>query len=260
MNTVLCIALLLGANVYTETFDGANQAYDSGNYQAAIDAYEQLIDENIENPAVFHNLGNAYYRNGRIGPAIANYERALQLDPGLDYAQENLGKCIRETKRQLARPLPPDWEQSLLFWHYSLTPRSTRWLALALWWTLWALLVLQKVRPVRYLTRAALLTGVLAVAFGVSAWVKSHGDLYAVANEPSVPVHYGTSDTETVRFELYEGDRVLVDRRERGWARIMTADGERGWAKEDALTLVGPPYERPAASPPPAEDAGKSPS
>jgi len=87
---------------------------------------------------------------------------------------------------------------------------------------------------------------VLAVAFGLSAWVKAHGDLYAVANNERVPVHYGTSEDETVRFELYEGDRVLVDRRESGWARVMTADGERGWARGRALAFVGPPYERPS--------------
>lgn len=30
---------------------------------------------------LFYNLGNAYYRQGKLGLAILNYERALRLDP-----------------------------------------------------------------------------------------------------------------------------------------------------------------------------------
>lgn len=254
MSLLICAALLFGANVYNATFDRGNASYEEGDYGAAIDAYEQLIEESVVHPAVFYNLGNAYYRNGRLGPAIANFERALQLDPGLANVRENLDKCVGETKRQWARPLPPDWEQSLLFWHYELTPRATRLLAIFFWVALWTALAVRLVRPSPHLSRAALVAGLLAAAFGVSAWVKAHGDLYAVASRGRVPVRYGTSEAEMARFELFEGDRVLVDRREGGWARVMTADGERGWAKEGALAFVGPPYERPALAAAPRAD------
>ena len=52
----------------------------------------------------------------------------------------------------------------------------------------------------------------------------------------------GMSEAESVRFELYEGDRVLVDERMQGWARVTTVSGERGWTREEGLLLVGPPY------------------
>ncbi|HEO70776.1 MAG TPA: SH3 domain-containing protein [Candidatus Hydrogenedentes bacterium] len=121
---------------------------------------------------------------------------------------------------------------------------------MALWLLFWVLLAFRLVRPSRHVTRAAMLLGLLVVAFAFSAWIKAHPSLYAVADRERVPVHYGTSEEETVRFELYEGDRVLVDRRQGGWARVSTADGERGWAKECNLVLVGPPYERPSDEPP----------
>jgi len=244
MSIWLCLVVAAATYPYQEAFERANAAYASRDYAAAINGYEQLIEESVTGPAVFFNLGNAYYRTGRLGAAIANYERALACDPGMECARENLDKCVLETERRLERPLPPDWEQSLLFWHYNLAPAATRMLAILFWLLFWLLLAIRKVRPVRYVLRAAFIVGVLAVAFAVSAWVKAHGDVYAVADAATVPVHYGTSDKETVRFELYEGDRVLVDRRASAWARVMTADGERGWAKEDALAFVGPPYER----------------
>ena len=93
---------------------------------------------------------------------------------------------------------------------------------------------------------ATQLQAILAVAFGASAWEKAHPVELAVANAETVPVHYGTSENETVRFELSEGDRVIVDKRATGWARVVTAEGERGWAQDKHLAFVGPPYERPA--------------
>ena len=88
--------------------------------------------------------------------------------------------------------------------------------------------------------------GLLTTLFAASWWVKSNPHQLAVAAQRGVPVRYGVSDTETVRFELYEGDRVAVDRRNNGWARVETAGGERGWTREEYLVFVGPPYERPS--------------
>ncbi len=241
------MALPAGGDVYDATFERGNKAYMSGNYTEAIAAYEQLVEESVNSAAVFHNLANAYYRDGQLGAAIANYERVLQLDPGFEEAAKNLHICIAQTERRLPRPHPPDWEQSLFFWHYQLTGRTSQWLAGLCWIALWILLGIRQIRPVRYMRRAALVAGVLACSFGASAWFKAHGPTHAVANADRMPVHYGTSDQETVRYELYMGDRVLVDRREAGWARVTTADGERGWSRAESLAFVGPPYERPRA-------------
>ncbi len=87
--------------------------------------------------------------------------------------------------------------------------------------------------------------GLLTALFAASWWVKSNPQQLAVAVQRGVPVRYGVSDTETVHFELYEGDRVVVDRRDNGWARVETAGGDRGWARDEYLVFVGPPYERP---------------
>ena len=227
----------------TDTFERANAAYKAGDFPTAIKTFEQLVGEHVENPAVFYNLANAYYRSGKLGLAIANYERALQLDPGLDNAQRNLSHCVDETKQHLARPLAAGWEQGLLFWHYRLRPDITRALALVFWVALWALLGLLQYRRVRYLKGVAALTGILALAFGASAWAKSASGTLAVTVSETAKVRYATDDKSTVRFELHEGDRVSVDRRERGWARVKTAGGETGWTQESDLFFVGPPYE-----------------
>ncbi len=242
---LMTAAILLGANFLDETFQNAAEAYENHDYAASVQLYEQLVAEGVVNAAVFHNLGNAYYRQGVLGPAIANYERALHLDPGMQNARHNLDQCVRQTEMRMERPLPPVWEQSLLFWHYGLPSRVTSMVALGSWVLFWALLALRQFRPYGYLRLAAGLFLVLAAAFGVSAWNKAHPTMLAVASRPEVPVYHGTSVDEIIRFQLHEGDRVSVDRRERGWTRVATADGEWGWTPDEGLAFVGPPYERP---------------
>ena len=240
------LSMLMAASIFDDSFDAATTAYNESNYAEAVTVLEQLVANGVVEPEVFYNLGNAYYRSGRLAHAIANYERALQLSPRLEGAQENLNTCIRQTERGLSKPQPPDWEQGLLFWHYDIPRKRSLGLALFAWCLLWALLAIRQVRRFPYLRRSALAMGLLTTLFAASWWVKSNPHQLAVAAQRGVPVRYGVSDTETVRFELYEGDRVAVDRRNNGWARVETAGGERGWTREEYLVFVGPPYERPS--------------
>jgi len=235
--------LILAANPFNDTFDRASQAYESGDYASAAQLYAQLAEEGVVHPAVFYNLGNAHFRQGQLAAAIVNYERALQLEPGFESAEHNLAQCLQHTQRQLARPLAPQWEQSLLFWHYRLSARATRWIALTLWIAFWAVMALRRWRRVRFTRQAVIVLGVMAVAFWSSVYVKAHPRGLAVAARPSVPVLYGASEDATMHFELYEGDRVGVERRLPDWALVVTADGKRGWARQEQLYFVGPPYE-----------------
>ena len=51
-------------------------------YGKAIELYEGLLKTHGESAEIYYNLGNAYYKENKIAPAILNYEQALLLDPG----------------------------------------------------------------------------------------------------------------------------------------------------------------------------------
>jgi tetratricopeptide (TPR) repeat protein len=245
---VLCVTLA-AAGSYGQAFQKANDAYEAGDYEGAAARYERLTSEGVVAPELFYNLGNAYYRSGHLGSAIANYERVLRLKPGSQTAKMNQDLCFRQTERRLAQPLAPAWQQSLLFWHGRVSPGAARILAILSWLSLWAILALRQWRPLPYTRPAALVAALLVAAFSLSYWAKTHPQPLAVASAAQVPVRYGTSDEETTRFELSEGDWVRVEDHHKDWSRVCTADGQRGWARRSDLTLVGPPYERaPVAS------------
>lgn len=68
----------------------ADSAYTRDDFSLAATLYSQAIDSLGSSAALYYNLGNAYYRLGRPGLAIVNYERALRLDPSNRNARENL--------------------------------------------------------------------------------------------------------------------------------------------------------------------------
>jgi tetratricopeptide (TPR) repeat protein len=245
MNAMMVVMLLFGADAFEAEFEKGVQAYSRGDYAGAVNAWEKLEKSAVADPAVFYNLGNAWYMRGRRGLAIAYYERALRLDPAFEYARDNLNKALRETERNLPAPLPSGWEQHLLFWHYDWPLRRSVFFAAGCWILFWGLLAVWQWKK---LWRAGVLSAVLligAAVFTASAFAKTRPAEMAVTAVAAAPVRYGPSESDTVRFELFEGDRVAIETRKNGWIRVRTAGNERGWAKADALFPIGPPWTPP---------------
>ncbi len=241
MSYVFYIPLVLLFSVYDATFEQGNEAYQQGDYTQAIQSYEQLIYSGVAEPEVFYNLATAYYREGRVGAAVVNYERALYLQPEFGAARDNLGRVLRDTERNLPRPVTSSFMQNMV-WNSKLSSRSLLIVTSISWIAFWSLLFLRLWRPLPYLRLVAAVFLFVAVVNGTAAYGRVQPSPLAVAIEERVPARFGTSDSEQVRFELYEGDRVLIDRIEGDWIRVVTASGERGWVRFSQLLEVGPPF------------------
>lgn len=68
----------------------ADSAYMQQRYADAVRYYTEALQIDGPNSSLYYNLGNSYYRKGEVGYAIANYERALRLDPSNSDARLNL--------------------------------------------------------------------------------------------------------------------------------------------------------------------------
>lgn len=89
--TLIIVALLAGVTASALSLaQRADSAYNAENYREAINLYLQSIAQDGVSSDIYYNLGNAYYRNDRLGMAVVNYERALQLDPANNDARDNL--------------------------------------------------------------------------------------------------------------------------------------------------------------------------
>ena len=243
------MTMVCGASAFDETFERAGEAYRQEDYALAARLYQQLIREGVHEPAVFYNLGNTWYEMDHIGAAATNYERALQLKPGWQDARVNLQQCFARTRRKLDAPGRRNWEQGLFFWHYSLSPGTAAVMACVFWVAFWANLSLLQWRPFAFQKGLAVALACLTVAFTASAIVKRNPPERAVTINDVASVYDRPDQDAVVRFRLYEGDRVSIEGRRAaggrrpGWLQIQTAQGERGWARQESLLEIGPPYK-----------------
>jgi len=77
---VLFSSLVFGQEASLQ-FEQANQLYRNSDYKRAAQIYEQIEKNGYENPSLYYNLGNAYFKLHNIPAALLSYERARRLSP-----------------------------------------------------------------------------------------------------------------------------------------------------------------------------------
>ena len=214
-----------------ERFEAANRAYLAGDLEGASRGYLELLADGWESPALHVNLGNARYRMGRRGLAVASWARALRLDPGDADARANLelarAQNVDEVVGAEARPLlvraverVPDGGAVGLF-------------ALA-WLALWLGLAGRRLAPPRLRVRMgalALACAVLVVPAGalLAGKAAARGTTTAVVVAPVAAVREGIEPALRPVFELHEGTEVRVLEVRDGAVRVRLGNGMEGW-------------------------------
>ena len=73
-----------------QSFDSANNLYYQGRFAEAAEVYRNIAASGGGTANVWFNLGNAQYKAGRLGHAIAAYRMAERLDPRDSALRANL--------------------------------------------------------------------------------------------------------------------------------------------------------------------------
>jgi tetratricopeptide (TPR) repeat protein len=95
-----------------ELFDAAKSPQD---YRESAALLESLLADGFRSGAVYYNLGNAWFRAGEYGRAIAAYRKAKPYRPRDPYLDANLRQALLVAPGRLAEP-PPPWWTHVLFW------------------------------------------------------------------------------------------------------------------------------------------------
>lgn len=95
-----------------EMFDAARSPQE---YAESATLLESLLSDGYRNGAVFYNLGNAWFRAGQYGRAIAAYRKAKVYRPRDPYLDANLRQALSVAPGRLPEP-PPAWWTHVLFW------------------------------------------------------------------------------------------------------------------------------------------------
>ncbi len=110
--TGLLLALFFAGNLFAadvaSDFNSANKLYAQGKFSDAATAYEKILQTGVQSPALLFNAGNAEFKAGHLGKAIAAYRQASLLSPRDAELRANLafvrnqvqGATVRESRWQ----------------------------------------------------------------------------------------------------------------------------------------------------------------
>jgi tetratricopeptide (TPR) repeat protein len=249
----LVLALLAGAGLAggasARDSEAARAAFARGvtlygeeDYATAIEAFLEALADGPESAALHYNLGNAYFKAGRLGAAIWHYRKARQLAPRDDDIAANL-----EYARFLALDAIEGEEArtdlKVETWLDRITPGEAARVAAGLWILAGLAAVAWQLTdgPGRRWRRAAagllILWGLaLVVVLAVDLRRRSGEEAVVLARE--IPVRNGPGETFETAFVLHEGAEVVVEGDRGRWTEISLPGDLRGWIDSEAIARL----------------------
>jgi tetratricopeptide (TPR) repeat protein len=229
-----------------ETMLRANQLYENGRYNEAMQTYKQLVDQDYADSALFYNLGNAHYRRGDLGKAILNYERAARLAPRDGDIQANLtyarSQAIDQYATEADSPLV-QWTQAA---SSKLTLNEMSILTLVLFWVLTGLFILYwhttdpgQQKALRYALVITLLVFALsAFTLGERVYTERTNPS-AVVTVESVDVVSNPGEGSITQVTLHSGAPVILLEIRGQWERLsLPGDQFQGWVPVGTVEKV----------------------
>ncbi len=224
----LATGMVAGAAEVGEAFDGAARLYEQGKYREAAAAYEQLIARSNATVSVWFNLGNAWFKAGEKGRAIACYRRAERLAPRDPEISANLAWA--RAKVGTAATLQVAFVDRFL---RLLTPNEWAAAAIVGVWGWFVLMMAREWAP-KFLTLSNAASGLLAAGAALMLLVAytakvRNARVNAVVIASEATVRFGPLEEAQSAFTLPDGSELLVTDRKGAWMEVRDGMGRRGW-------------------------------
>ena len=221
-------------------FSIGNRYFSIEKYDYALDAYLAIL-EKVENPDLYFNIGNTYYRQGNLGQAIWAYEKGIQLSPLHKDLKYNLDFVNARVKDRIEVP------KGILFIEmYRTIKRNVKLNDLLLWGGIMMLLasfatffkifnILDNIFAYRITVILFIFSLLLHMIALDKYWEisdKNEGIIISsIVNVRSAPI----DRDEKIIFRIHEGLKVDIVQSQPGWFEIILLDGKKGWIEHQSL-------------------------
>jgi tetratricopeptide (TPR) repeat protein len=217
-------------------FDSANKLYEQGKFTEATADYENMIQSGSVSPAVYFNLGNACFKSGQLGRAIAAFREAENLAPRDPDVRANL-QFIR-ARVQAPTSSPASWQQ----WLTALTLNEWAVLSAVILWAWLGLWVLIQFRPpLKQSLRALLWCGGMAIfvcgGCTYAAWSNESTKTAIVIAKDAI-LHNGPLDEAPPAATVHDGAELIVLDTKNDWLQVRVDNQHVGWIKHEQVALA----------------------
>lgn len=248
-NLIILVLLLVSQNIFSQEavlqFEQANKLYREGEYQKAVQMYEQIIKNGYESPSLYYNLGNAYFKLNNIPASILNYERAKRLSPNDDDINYNL----RLANLRIVDKVEPIPKIFIINWWESFvnlfSSSGWSWMIVMFLWVSTFCGVLIFIFRKSALQRLAFLGMFIAIVFSLLSVVcmlqryqSEEKEQSGIIFSENVSVKSAPDAQSTDLFVLHEGVKVEFLDEVGEWRKIRLADGKIGWVMAENVKII----------------------
>jgi len=236
LSMVLCAGNILAADV-TADFTAANKQYAEGKFADAAAAYESILKTGAQSPALLFNTGNAEFKAGHLGKAIAAYRQAEQLEPRDAELRANLafvrnqvqGATLRESR----------WQN----WVNSLTLNEGAVLTAVFFWALFGLLTLRQIRPalaprLHSITQLTVFLTIFSALVLALQTANHFHSAVAVVTSTDTTARSGPFDEAQNAFTAHDGAELRVLDRHDDWVQAANGAGKIGWLNTNQVAVL----------------------
>ena len=227
---------IFGANVNAD-FSSANELYAKGKFADAAAAYEKILQTGGRSPALLFNAGNAEFKAGNLGKAIAAYRQAELLAPRDAELRANLAFVRNQVQGATLR------ESSWQKWTGSLSLNEGATLTAVLFWLMFGLFIARQIRPelapkLRTATRLAVTLTIFSGAVLALQAANHFSSSIAVVTGLEATARSGPFDDAQSAFTAHDGAELRVLDRHDDWLQVANGAGKTGWLNQKQVEIL----------------------
>jgi tetratricopeptide (TPR) repeat protein len=225
-------------------FQKANEFYQEGDFQKAIESYTAILDLGYESASLYYNLGNSYFKLNDIGHTILYYEKAKKLAPGDPDVRFNLELVQLYVVDKINAPPPlffvKYWNRfTRLFNRDQLALVSVVMYVLGIICLILMLLLRKNhiLRVTRILIWPIWLVFLFSVGLFFIRTIQAK-EKQGVVIVDKVDVLSSPSADATTVFSLHEGIKLQILEKSGDYVKISLPDGKVGWLGQDIVERI----------------------
>jgi tetratricopeptide (TPR) repeat protein len=239
--SVILFALIFVGKIFAVDvamdFSAANKLYAQGKFSEAANAYERIIASGAASSALYFNYGNAEFKSGNLGNAIAAFRRAELLAPRDSEIRANLAFVRNQVQGATARQ--SFWQN----WLGNLSLNEWTVFAMIAFWLTFLLLAAKQIRPAlaAKLKSVTWIFAVLTVFSGTILGVQAANHFSkqtAVVISAQATARSGPFDDAQNAFTAHDGAELSVLDRRDDWIQVADGTGKIGWLSAKQVEVL----------------------
>lgn len=232
-----CFLLLAaGAACAQSAMQEAEELYRQGKFSAALNMYEEELKNRPNDPYLYYNIGNCYFKIDSKGLAAANYYRAFKLAPRDADIRHNLSLALASGGEKF---VPAGMPAALHKAFFALSYNELKGLFFLLLWLCCTLGSVWLVK--RNFGRVLFLC---VITFGLcGGWLWWRHTLetepLAVVAAPSAEIRSGPGTNFPASASAAQGHLLLVlDEKDAWYEVIVKSQSLKGWVEKNAIERI----------------------